>query len=294
MRLHLLGTGSCAPSPTRAPAGYFLEAGGGTFLVDPGPGAVHRATVAGCAPLSVDAVVVTHHHLDHVSDLLPWLFSARHCAGEREARSIPIIAPVGFAAVFAAMRAPFEQWIGAGEGFDAVVTEMAPGDMIAVAGVTITTAKMNHGANALAYRFDDGGGAFVYSGDTGFCDELASLAKGADLLLAECSHPDGWEGEGHLTPATLARIAIDADVPRLVVTHMTPAMERRLVLPTENRGGEDAGGRAREGGEKAGASLTPAMERLDVAALLRSHGYKGELTVGEDGMTVMIASATVR
>ncbi len=259
MELTLLGTGSCAPSPARGPAGYFLAAGSATFLIDPGPGAVHRAAMAGCDPLSVDAVVVTHHHLDHVADLLPWLFSARHCAGERKEKTVPIVAPVGFADVFAAMRAPFAQWIGPGGAFDAVVTEIEPEGRGAVADVTITAAKMNHGANGLGYRFDDKEASFVYSGDTGPSAELTRLATGADLLLAECSYPDGWDGDGHLTPTAVARIAIDARVPRLVLTHMTPT-----------------------------------VESLDLAALVRSHGYAGEIVVGKDGMKVSLPDRTER
>ncbi len=69
-------------------------------------------------------------------------------------------------------------------------------------------------------------GRLVYTGDTGPSADLAAWAKGCDLLLAECSLPDGQGVEGHLTPATVGRLAADAAARRLVLTHLYPPAER--------------------------------------------------------------------
>ena len=66
----------------------------------------------------------------------------------------------------------------------------------------------------------------VYTGDTGPSAELASWAKGCDLLLAECSLPDDQAIEGHLTPGTVGRLAASAQPRRLVLTHLYPPTER--------------------------------------------------------------------
>jgi ribonuclease BN (tRNA processing enzyme) len=69
-------------------------------------------------------------------------------------------------------------------------------------------------------------GRLVYTGDTGPSSDLAAWAKGCDLLLAECSLPDGQGVEGHLTPATVGRLAADAAAKRLVLTHLYPPAEQ--------------------------------------------------------------------
>ena len=61
--------------------------------------------------------------------------------------------------------------------------------------------------------------SLVYSGDTGFCDEIVSLADGTDLLILECSFPDDMKIEGHLTPSQAGRIASLAGVKKLLLTH---------------------------------------------------------------------------
>jgi ribonuclease BN (tRNA processing enzyme) len=75
----------------------------------------------------------------------------------------------------------------------------------------------------VAYRLEDPAGkSAVYSGDTGFCEEVVQLARGANLLILEASFPDGQEVEGHLTPSQAGRMASLATVERLVLTHFYP------------------------------------------------------------------------
>ena len=82
-----------------------------------------------------------------------------------------------------------------------------------------------HTPHSLAYRIEGPEGkSFVYSGDTGFCHEIIGLAKGADLLILECSFPDGEEVEGHLTPSSAGRMASLAGVKKLMLMHFYPAV----------------------------------------------------------------------
>jgi len=90
-------------------------------------------------------------------------------------------------------------------------------------GFRITAGPTNHTPNSLAYRVEDSKGrSIVYSGDTGFCDEVVGLAHEADLLILECSFPDGQEVEGHLTPSQAGLIAAMANVGRLLLIHFYP------------------------------------------------------------------------
>ncbi|WP_169797091.1 MBL fold metallo-hydrolase, partial [Streptacidiphilus griseoplanus] len=68
------------------------------------------------------------------------------------------------------------------------------------------------------------GRALAYSGDTGPCAELTELARGADLFLCEASFTDGKEDipDLHLNGREAGRIAAEAGVGRLVLTHIPP------------------------------------------------------------------------
>jgi ribonuclease BN (tRNA processing enzyme) len=66
------------------------------------------------------------------------------------------------------------------------------------------------------------GKSVVYSGDTDVCDNLVTLAKGVDVLICECALPDEMKVEGHLTPSLAGRIAVQAGVKKLVLTHFYP------------------------------------------------------------------------
>lgn len=67
----------------------------------------------------------------------------------------------------------------------------------------------------------------MYSGDTGFCEELIQAAKNADLLIHECSYPTALGTDGHTTPLELGLIAQQANVAKLVLTHFYPVCAGR-------------------------------------------------------------------
>jgi ribonuclease BN (tRNA processing enzyme) len=82
---------------------------------------------------------------------------------------------------------------------------------------------LKHTRQSLAYRVNGPEGkSFVYSGDTGSCEAIADLARDTDILILECSLPDGAGVEGHLTPSQAGRIAALAGAPRLVLLHFYP------------------------------------------------------------------------
>ena len=93
-------------------------------------------------------------------------------------------------------------------------------DTFTMNNLTITTAPVNHIASSLAYRLEYAGRSMVYSGDTDWSDSLIDLARGTDLLILEASNP--FKVAGHLTPEEAGRLAGQAGVPRLVLTHIYP------------------------------------------------------------------------
>jgi ribonuclease BN (tRNA processing enzyme) len=97
--------------------------------------------------------------------------------------------------------------------------ELAPG-------VTVTTRAVRHEPESVAYDVRAGGRRVVYTGDTAPDATLGAWARGADVLLAECSLPDGMAVPTHLTPTSVGELAAAADPGLLVLTHLYPMMDR--------------------------------------------------------------------
>jgi ribonuclease BN (tRNA processing enzyme) len=64
------------------------------------------------------------------------------------------------------------------------------------------------------------------SGDTGYCQNIIDLAFEVDLLVLECSFPDGKKVEGHLTPSLAGRIALESRCKKLLLTHLYPVCDQ--------------------------------------------------------------------
>ncbi len=115
-------------------------------------------------------------------------------------------------------------------------------------GLRVSWARAEHRPESIAYRLEGENGAFVYTGDTEYTESVVDLAKGAHTLFIECSFPDNAPIPGHLTPGGVARIAHEADVERVVLTH-----------------------------------IYPPADALDLSHEV-SRGFKGEVLVAEDGL----------
>jgi ribonuclease BN (tRNA processing enzyme) len=88
---------------------------------------------------------------------------------------------------------------------------------------TILSAPVNHTPHSLGLRVEDNSGkVIVYSGDTGYCEEIVDLSSDADLLIIESSFPDGEGIKGHLTPSQAGDIATRSEAKRLLLTHFYP------------------------------------------------------------------------
>jgi len=100
-------------------------------------------------------------------------------------------------------------------------------------GLGVHTAPTVHSPRmaSLAYRFVHGGRSIVVTGDADWDETLVDLARGADLLVADCSFPDAQKIHGHMAASECGRLATVAGVGRLVLSHLYPvevAQETRL------------------------------------------------------------------
>jgi len=216
MEVMILGSGGALPPKDRAQTGIFLEKGGSCLLMDCGSGVMMRLDQANIDVARLDTILLTHHHLDHMSDLLP-LIVARWL---REKTHTHIYGPEGMKALTYELLKLYEY---VRRHVIVEVTEVRSGQSFQLEGFLIEALQTDHGGvPTLAYKFD---GRFVFSGDTAPFPEMAEFAKGCKLLVHECSFPDGVEVPNHTTPRRLGEALGRCDVEMLVLTHLYPQTE---------------------------------------------------------------------
>ena len=227
MNLTILGSTAGAPSRTNPASGYLVEykdvsiwmdAGTGTFMelaerVDPG---------------TLDAVVISHTHVDHCSDLFGlYGYLAFGPSGDVP---VKVFVPAGGAGHLAAFARASDEHI-----FNMVldIDEVTHGDSVSVGDVEISFGQAIHPVPAVVTRLDAGGDSLVYSGDTGPGGDLLEMATGADVLLSEASIAgvrDERTYPYHLTAIEAGEIAAWSGSERLILTHIGALMDPQQSL----------------------------------------------------------------
>jgi ribonuclease BN (tRNA processing enzyme) len=212
MRLTFLGTGSEMPTGERMQTGLLLEDGDDRLLVDCGSGVLHTLARTDVGYEGVDTVLLTHHHLDHVSDLLV-LLKARWLAGKE---SLTVVGPEGTEALVSELLDVHDYLQGR---VDFTLRDIENPESFEVAGFDVEAIEMEHSMVGYAYRFDD---ELVFSGDTEALSEMAEFVNGASVLVHDCSFPDEVDVDNHPTPTQLGESLADADLDELYLTHLYP------------------------------------------------------------------------
>ncbi|GHG70313.1 MBL fold metallo-hydrolase [Streptomyces griseocarneus] len=220
MKLTVVGCSGSFPSTESACSSYLVEADGYRILLDMGNGALGELQ-RHIGLYDLDAVLLSHLHPDHCIDMCGY-FVARYYRHEGgRAGAIPVYGPEGTEKrlVTAYGDVPHEACMS--EVFDFRTLE--PGTF-PLGPLTIRTVRVSHPVEAFAFRVEHRGSSLVYSGDTGPCEALGELSRGADLLLCEASFTHGKEDipDLHLNGLQAGQTAARAAVGRLVLTHIPP------------------------------------------------------------------------
>ena len=227
MELVILGSGTCVPEGDRGPSGYAVRAPGGLVLLDGGSGTTGRLVGAGLDMREVGAWLFTHRHPDHTADLVPFLFSRKYGLPPGPRRRLEIFGPPSFPAFYGSLMEIHGAWCADESG--PVSCREAPPEAapFEVLGLTARAFPVRHSDPAIAYRLEDPDGRVLcYSGDTDLCPGIVEAARGAGVLLIECSMPDGRKVAGHLTPREVAEVARESGARRIVLTHIHPVAPR--------------------------------------------------------------------
>ncbi|MDZ7265982.1 MAG: ribonuclease Z [candidate division KSB1 bacterium] len=218
--LTVLGSGTRVLLRERSMAGYALTCADHLLLLDCGDGVLRRGLEAGLPLLTVDAILITHFHLDHIADLPPLLWALHGEGEQRQHRPLQVYGPPGLQNFWKGLAALYGRWI------EDIAVPIRVREVSAQAFETgpwqVQALPMNHGVPANGYRLQSGGRVLAYTGDTGPCPEVAELAAAADLLIAECSFPNGRGVANHLTAGEVGAIARSADCRQVLLSHLYP------------------------------------------------------------------------
>lgn len=220
MRVTLLGTGSAMPLPDRVQTGLLLERDDRALLVDCGAGVLHRLANTSVGYEGVSTVLLTHHHLDHVNDLLA-LLKARWLAGEEH---LQIVGPTGTKSLVDDLLAVHDYLQ---DRVDLSIREVSADAEFEAAGFEISTHQTVHSMDCLAYRFADEAteAEFTFGADGEASASIARFADGSEVLLHDCSFPDEVDVDNHPTPTQLGEALAGTDIDRLLLTHLYPHTE---------------------------------------------------------------------
>jgi ribonuclease BN (tRNA processing enzyme) len=213
VRLSIIGSSPAWPNPGGACSGHQVD---DRLLLDCGPGVLAKLRDRQAWP-TVDAIAITHLHLDHWGDLIPWVWGNLFGPG-RETRPALWLPPGSREAL-----KPLLARLGSEDMLDRAfdVAEYEPRQPFATAGLEVTAIPVVHySIDAYGFRVQGDSRLFAYSGDSGPCPALAEIADGADLFLCEATLASGdLEGDdrGHLDVDEATDAGSGAK--RLVLTH---------------------------------------------------------------------------
>ncbi|MGV3707473.1 MAG: MBL fold metallo-hydrolase [Gemmatimonas sp.] len=229
MKLTTIGTGTGAPHPLRVCAGHLVAAGDVRLLLDCGNGVLHRMATLGADWSSITHLAITHFHADHVADIPMLIFAWRWGQLPPRTEPVTIVGPVGTRSLLERQAAAFGAWV-LDPGFPIIVEEIPPDHTVSLSNspsdtLSLSSFKVPHTAESMAYSIVHNDKRLVYTGDTSFDPRVGEWAAGCDVLLSECSLPDEMAIAEHLTPRQTGALAAIAQPSLLLLTHLYPPLD---------------------------------------------------------------------
>jgi ribonuclease BN (tRNA processing enzyme) len=161
----------------------------------------------------VHAVVISHQHPDHWTDLEHFGVACRWALGRT---GVPVFAPGGL-----------RELTRIGSAADAFEWhDIADGDQVMIGALRLSFSQTDHPVPTMAARIEGSGRSLGYSADSGPAWEMAALGSGLSVALCEATFLSDKEGTvQHLSARQAGRTARRAGADRLVITHLTPGVD---------------------------------------------------------------------
>jgi len=225
MQLIVLGSGTSVFHPRRASAGFWLQTEHGSVLLDCSADAPHRMAAEQLDWPNLDAIWISHLHLDHCGGLAPFLSGIKWFPGIGErTKPLRIVGCQGLEKLLRAIddSQAYKLFV---QPFPLEIHEIAPVDQPAsfelMPGLEAQAISTPHRRESLALRVSNANGRqLVYSSDTGYSESLARFGANADLMILECSFYRDKPTRKHLELADAMQIARMAEPRKLLLTHL--------------------------------------------------------------------------
>jgi ribonuclease BN (tRNA processing enzyme) len=216
MQLTVVGCSPAWPNPDGAQSGYLVD---DRVLLDCGPGVLARLRSTAVWP-DVAAVVLTHWHLDHWGDLIPWVWGGLVGPGQSMEPPELWVPPNGIS-----MLEQFGELLGFPDMFERVfrLHQYDEDTAFETAGLAVHPLRLPHYTlETYGLRVESDGRVLAYSGDSAPSDRLAELARDADLFVCEATLERGEldaTPRGHLSLDEAAAAFEASGAKRLLLTH---------------------------------------------------------------------------
>lgn len=228
-KLTFLGSADAFSAAGCRNSSYLVESGGKRLLVDCGPTTPWSVRKLGIEANEVGAVFITHFHGDHFLGL-PMLI-LHHQVLHPTGRGLDVYGPVGIEKrIMDTYLLAYTQSAEKLPELDLVrFHELRPGERDEVRGteLVVDPVPMEHREESLGYRFERAGKALAFTGDTAWTPNLRTLAKGAEVLVTDCTYFDEDFG-GHLSYHVIRERAPELEAKRIVLSHLGPRVRQNL------------------------------------------------------------------
>lgn len=222
MKWTILGNSGGFPAPGGATSGYLLRLQDKNILIDCGSGVL--SNLFRFIPVeSLDAVILTHLHHDHISDIQVLRYaidlSRRY---DVPVKQIPVFAPATPELLSASLQS---------DG-NLIVGHISHGTELNMFGATVRFHAMEHPVETYGVSFEYGGRKIAYTGDSIPCANLMELLRDADLAIMDAGSLERYRKPVmmHLTASECATYAAQAGVKRLVLSHLLPLFDEQEIL----------------------------------------------------------------
>ncbi|MDI6873224.1 MAG: MBL fold metallo-hydrolase [Actinomycetota bacterium] len=225
--LTVLGASGTYPRPGGACNGFLIREEGYSLVIELGNGCLSNL-LREVKLTAIDAVLITHMHIDHFGDLYPLYYALRF--HPLKPWGLRLILPEGGLEHMGRILSP-----EAREYLPRVFREetLQDGKDYQVGSMLVRAFPTRHPVEGYAVRVEGEGWTLAYSSDTSLTPALEEAARGADLFICEATLPDSYREEashGHLTSRQAGEAARRAGVRRLLLTHIWPTFDTEEVL----------------------------------------------------------------